>query len=156
MLGSGRLRSLVAPCVGLALWSVPSAGLAERAAWDQERVTAIAQELASAIKDVQVTFKKQPSDLMVGQRRAYYRVIQDLRVLRNEARHLASVLRKGKGYDETLPVYERMQVLRRNAAENGRNAMLMAPTLDAVAKARDLLIRLAPYYSDDWSPPGDT
>ena len=47
MLGSGRLRSLVAPCVGLALWSVPSAGLAERAAWDQERVTAIAQQQGS-------------------------------------------------------------------------------------------------------------
>ncbi|MEE9607049.1 MAG: hypothetical protein V3U03_04865, partial [Myxococcota bacterium] len=79
---------------GLALAPALSARAQEKA-WSQEQVTAIAAELESSVSDVQDSFRKEPLDTFVGDRRSRYALKQDLRLLRILTRNLASDLKEG-------------------------------------------------------------
>ena len=144
----GRTRSMVA-CVGLvaglALAAPPA--LAEAAKWDQQRVTALAKELAAAVKDLRVDVEKNPDQPPGPARRAQFQAREDLRLLQYTTRQLASSLAKGEGRDETAPIFQRIETLRRDAEENGRKAMIAEATLAKIAKAKDLLLQISPYYA---------
>jgi len=122
--------------------------IAQLAPWDQERVTAIALELAPAVNDVYVSVNtlRTGSDIGSGQAKSFLRVKDRVRVARNEARQLAAQLRDGKGREETSFAYARLMTTIRDARENGRKMFIEAATLDKIAKAADLVRRLAPYY----------
>ena len=127
--------------------SAPSPSGAERADWDQERVTAIAGELAEAASGVKDAVRKEPvSTIGSGQAGSYYRLVQLTRRIKTEARHLAAQLEAGKGYDETLPVYEALMVWIRDAREDARRTFLSNFVMEKVAVANDALRRLTPYY----------
>ena len=86
---------------------------ADLASWDQAKVSALAKQLESATKSLYDTFSKQPQ-AGAAQRRAYYRLRQDVRTARNGATQLAEALAKGAGQEETLPIYDDlMQDVRR-------------------------------------------
>jgi len=146
----GRTRSMVA-CVGLvaglALAAPPA--LAEAAKWDQQRVTALAKELAAAVKDLRVDVEKNPDQPPGPARRAQFQAREDLRLLQYTTRQLASSLAKGEGRDETAPIFQRIETLRRDAEENGRKAMIAEATLAKIAKAKDLLLQISPYYAEE-------
>lgn len=144
------LSLLTAVCAAAAS-IVPVVASGEPSPWDQARVTEMAQGLAEAVKDLRTTVRSNPGDIRPGQRRAYYAVIQDLRLLGSETRHLGHELVAGKGHDETLPIYLRIQTLRRDAEENGRKALISNETMGKISKAEELLIRIAPYYREDFS-----
>ena len=132
--------------LALVVW-VPSASFAELAKWDQERVTALAAELAEACGALYDTFVKEPqSTIGSGQARDYYRLRQVVRRLRSEARHLSSSLGNGEGYDQTLPIYESLMVTVRDARELAQRTFTSAFVLDKATAARDVLQRIAPYY----------
>ena len=126
------------------------------AGWNHAQAIEVAQELSASIQDLRVTFRRQPTDLKVGGRRARHAVIQDLRLLRDQTRHLARLLEEGKGHDETLPVFLRIQTIRRDAAENGRRAFLLEDTLAEIDRTRALLDELDGLYTDDWQYPSQT
>lgn len=134
--------------------SIPGAGSAELAKWDQARVTATATEFAEAAQGVQDAFYKEPSqNIGSGQARSYYRLKQLVRRIKTEARHLAAQLEEGKGFDETLPVYENLMQLIADAREDARRTFTSNFVLDKVAVANDALRRLTPYYQEE--PPSD-
>jgi hypothetical protein len=120
----------------------------EPRAWDQAEVTALADQLFEAVKDLRESVRtaNAPS-IASGQARATHRLRDELRLIRNEARHLARRLREGAGRDETLPVFRRIEELRRKAAEDARRIMLVQPILDRIDAARSVLEKLAPYYA---------
>jgi hypothetical protein len=119
-------------------------GLAE---WDQARVTAIAEELAKNVDALYREFYNQPpSTIGSGQANAFYRLKQLMRRVRTEGRHLAAALKDGKGHDETLPVYEHLMELVRDARVEVQRQFTSDQLLDKAAAAGDALRRLEPYY----------
>jgi hypothetical protein len=132
--------------LAFAVW-VPSASFAELAEWDQERVTALGTELATACGALYDTFLKEPvSTIGSGQAKDYHRLRQVVRRIRGDARHLSSALAKGEGYDQTLPVYENLMVMVRDAREVAKRTFTSNYVLDKAAAAGDVLRRIAPYY----------
>jgi hypothetical protein len=132
-----------------AVW-VPSASFAELAKWDQERVAALGEELAKACSELYDTFLKEPqSTIGSGQESSYYRLRQLIRRVRTEARHLSSSLAKGEGYEETLPIYENLSIIVRDAAENSRRIFSSGFVLEKATAAGDALRRIAPYYDPE-------
>ncbi len=118
-------------------------------AWDQKAVTSIATKLSHSLKDLNVTVKKNPQ-AQVGspQRRAQYNARESLRLLVNVSQRLAAQLQAGEDKDATLPTYKRMQLLRREAEDEGRKGQIPAPTLEKVVSMQALMDQLAPYYED--------
>jgi hypothetical protein len=117
------------------------------ARWDQERVTRIATELATAADSVQDELRKQPTPTLgSGQYTTFYRLQQSVRRARLESKQLAAMLQEGKGYAETLPVYEGLRQYVADSAEEARKAFVQEPLMAAITGAGDLLNQLAPYY----------
>jgi hypothetical protein len=149
--GERLMRSLhrIGPAVlalAFAVW-VPSASLAELAEWDQERVTAISTELATACSALYATFLKEPvSTVGSGQMKDYHRLRQVVRRIKGDARHLSSALAKGEGYDQTLPIYENLMVMVRDAREVAKRTFTSNFVTEKAAAAGDVLRRIAPYY----------
>lgn len=132
--------------LAVTLW-LPSGSFAELAKWDQERVTALGAELKEACDALYETFLKEPEKTVgSGQARDYYRLRQIVRRLKGDARQLSSALEKGEGYDETLPIYESLMVMVRDARETAKRTFNSNYVLDKAAAAGDVLRRIAPYY----------
>ncbi|MCG8591602.1 MAG: hypothetical protein MJE66_20080 [Proteobacteria bacterium] len=121
--------------------------------WNQERVTAIAVELAQSVKELRANARKNPDAPIGGPRRAQHAAREDLRLMENSSKHLVAQLEKGDGREETRAIYKRLQSLRRDAEENGRKARIPDDTLGKITATQDLLRRLAPYYEDVASAP---
>jgi len=135
--------------LAVTLW-LPSASFAELAKWDQERVTALGAELKEACDALYETFLKEPEKTVgSGQARDYYRLRQIVRRLKGEARQLSSALEKGEGYDQTLPIYESLMVMVRDAREIAKRTFTSNYVLDKAAAAGDVLRRIAPYYDPE-------
>jgi hypothetical protein len=146
--GTMTIARSLAVLAALVLWAAPAAGAAP-ASWNQEKVTQIATELAEAMSGVYDSVKKIPPPPTGSQRKNFYEATQTLRRLQTETRHLATDLKGGAGYDETLPSYKQIQMLRRDAAESGRSSgVIPNDTLAKVDKARDLLLQLSGYYDE--------
>jgi hypothetical protein len=118
------------------------------ASWDQERVTELAAELTDEVDRLyDVTYKALPSSGMAGSQSRQRHELQDtLRLLRSEARHLHARLAKGDGREQTRPVYRRIKELRRDAAEEARMLFLPNDVTTAMDEARDVWMRMHPYY----------
>jgi hypothetical protein len=131
----------------------PSIGSAEEIEWDQEKVTTLASDLAGAVKDLRKSFRddRAPS-IASGQARSRYRLLDLLRLIESESKVLARQLAAGKGRDETLPVFERINEMRRKAAEDARRMFLPQGTVDKIEAAREVLTQLSPYYGQEFQP----
>ena len=134
--------------LALSLTALAPNALAETA-WDQKAVTGIATKLATSVKDLNLTVKKNP-DAQVGspQRRAQYNARESVKLLVTISQRLASQLKAGEDQDATLPTYKRLQLIRRDAEEDGRKGNIPAPTLEKVVAMQALMDQLAPYYED--------
>ena len=145
-----RISLVPAFAIGLVICSAAPAR-AELTAWDQAKVTAFAKQLEDAAKSLYDTFYKQPK-VGAGKSRPYYRLQQDVRRLRLDARGLSRALADGKGRDETLPAYEDLMQTVRRAQDNAREVFTTKDVQDAAATARALLNQIAPYYDADAKP----
>lgn len=145
------MRSLrrIGPVVLVLAFTVwmPSASFAELAQWDQERVTNLGAELTKACDALYDTFLKEPEQTIgSGQSRDYYRLRQLVRRIKGEAKQLSGALAKGEGYEQTLPIYENLMTMVRDAREISRRIFTSNYVLDKAAAAGDVLRRIAPYY----------
>jgi hypothetical protein len=135
----------VAVSLGLAL--AAGAETAQKAQWEQDQVAAAARKLADAVKDLREEVRRQGDPgLASAQSRAWHRFKDDLRLIESESKELASELAAGRGHDETLPMFERLEMLVRDAREEGRSLMIMKPVQDRIDAARAALNALEPYY----------
>ncbi len=136
--------------VGLAL-TLGLPAHADLAPWDQERVGKLAVELAVAVKDLREDVRKVPGhNLGTLQSRSRHRLLDALRLIRSEARHLAAELQGGAGREETMSIYERIGSLSRDARENANRMQLPEPVLAGITRAGSLWSQLTPYYDPDW------
>jgi hypothetical protein len=124
---------------------------AELAAWDQAEVTALSKELETATRALYETFIKKPAaSLGSTQSQAYYRLKQEVRVLRVEARELAASLEKGEGREQTLPIYDHLMQLVRIARDDAAKTFNTQDVAERAAAVRGVLNRLGPYYDPDF------
>jgi hypothetical protein len=138
----------IAVLAGLAL-AAATAGeaRAQKAQWEQDQVVAAAASLAGAVKELRDEVRKQGRpNLGSMQSRAWMRFTDTLRLIESESKELSNELAQGRGHDETLPIYERMGMLIRDAREESRSLMLTQPVQQRIDAARDALRALEPFY----------
>jgi hypothetical protein len=129
------------------------AGAAPAQAWDQAKVTELAQQLEQATDELWNTFRKQPEPTVgSGQSRSYYRLQQQVRQIRREARTLSRSLQKGAGHDEALPSFESMMETIRSAQDEARRVFSSAEVRDKAQAAREILNQLMPYFDTTSQP----
>ncbi len=123
-------------------------GPAGAAEWNQEEVTAVAQQLEEATRELYDSFYRQPTQTIgSGQARAYLELKQQLRRVRQESRHLAASLTKDEGHDETLPIYRNLMEEVRDAQETARRVFSTGPVIEKANLVREALEKLSTYYT---------
>lgn len=141
---------LILPLATTLLLAAPGSR-AELATWDQAEATALAKELEAASEALYDTFiKKSPASVGSTQSHAYYRLKQEVRLLRVEARQLAASLAKGEGREQTLPIYNNLMQLVRLARDDAARTFNTRDVGERAAAVRGLLNRLGPYYDPDF------
>jgi hypothetical protein len=139
-------RGIVAAAVA-AFAITAGAASAELAKWEQERVAKYAEELTVATNDL-----KKALDAVgiqnFAQQNAMYQVKDTVKMMHSAAGGLAEALKNGKGRDETLPRFKRVQTLRRDAEEEGRSADIPESVFEKVFAVGSALIQLRPYYQE--------
>jgi hypothetical protein len=119
---------------------------AQTEAWNQEKVTGLAKELESAVSGLRDALRKSPMWENPQQKRTLYRISDKLRLIESESASLHAYLAKGAGMEETLPAYERIQRLRRDAQVLAKKTDVSAFTQPKLDRANQVLGLLAPYY----------
>jgi hypothetical protein len=143
------VRVLASVPIALLLCAPPAR--AELAAWDQAKVGALAKELEATTSALYDTFVKQPTPgLGSMQSRTYYRLKQEVRRIRSEARELAGSLEKGEGHEQTQPIYESLMQLVREARDDARQVFTTRDVEERAAAVRAVLNQLGPYYDPDF------
>lgn len=141
------VRGLFAAALAVGLVYVAGPARAELATWDQERVAKYAKDLVKASNDLEQSLKKIGIQNFANQN-AMYQVQDTVGMLHTASRGLARALENGKGRDETMPRYRRIETLRRDAAEEGRRADIPEQVFEKVFQVGGALQRLRPYYVD--------
>jgi hypothetical protein len=124
---------------------------AELATWDQARVSKYAAELTVATDDLRKSFDAIGMQ-NVAQQNARYQVKDTIKMLAVASGGLAEALANGKGRDETMPRYKRLESLRRDAELEGRSADIPDAVFEKVFDVGNALIKLRPYYVDEPPP----
>ena len=144
-------RILVASIVAIALAASLATPARAETAWDQAKVTALAKQLDTAAQALYDTFYNQPKPI-VGQERAFYRLKQDIRHIRSDAKQLARELAKGAGREETQPGYEDLMQSVRRAQDSAARVFTTKDLNEKAGAARAVLNQISPYYDAAATP----
>jgi hypothetical protein len=151
-----RVKPALAP-VFLAfagLLGTAAAAGAELAPWDPPKVTDLARQLEVATRQLYDTFEKLPPLEKGSQHtRTYFRLKQEVRHMKREARWLARALEKNLGQEETLPSFESLRAAMRGARQDAGNVQTSSEFQQNADAVEMLLDRLAPYYDPTAKPP---
>ena len=140
------MRRFIPGLLAACLLAAPARASAEPVAWNQERVAAIASELAQALERLKASAERDAEQPSVVQERRRQGVLADLRRLGSLSADLAARLKAGQGWRETSGIYQEIQTVRRQAREAGRELLTPDSTAADIVAARGMLERLAPYY----------
>jgi len=141
------VRGLFVAALAVGLVSVADPARAELAAWDQDRVAKYAKELVEATNELERSLEKIGIQNFANQN-AMYQVKDTVSMLHTASRGLARALEGGKGREETMPRYRRVDSLRKDAAEDGRRADIPEQVFEKVFAVGGALQRLRPYYEE--------
>lgn len=120
---------------------------AEVTAWDQAKVTSLAQQLETATNDLNETFRRQPVPSVGSmQSRAFFRLRHEIRSLRRESRSLARALERGAGHDETLPSFTSLMQTVAAARDEAPRVFTSKELVERSDAARAILNQLSPFY----------
>ena len=145
--------ALRAAWLGLCLLLASAGARAELAPWDAARVTALTQELATTTAALQDSFRRQPPpQLGSPQRQLFFRMSQEVRQLRTEARFLARAAKRGADRDEMLPSYESMMETVRRARDKARRLFTTAEMEQRADAVLASLNPLRPYFEANAAP----
>ena len=124
------------------------AASAELATWDQKRVAKYGSELAAATADLRKTLDAVGIQNL-AQQNSLFQVKDTVKMLDTAASGLAESLANGKGREETLPRFKRLQSLRRDAELEGRSADIPDDVFEKVFSVGSALIKMRPYYLEE-------
>ncbi len=146
---SARSTTLAALILAPLLLAAPEARAA-LTAWDQAKVTAVAQEISEAAQALQAALRREPPRTL-GQpgRRAFWSLRDEMQSIVSTSRRLHDALSQGAGMEETYPTYRRLLRTARRAGRETHRIGLGEPVsgkIDAVAEA---IRRVRPFYEED-------
>jgi hypothetical protein len=141
-------RGILAAVATAALSITAGAASAELATWEQQRVTKYAEELVVATGELRKALDSVGIQNF-AQQNAMYQVKDTVKILDTASTGLAEALKSGKGRDETMPRYRRVDSLRRDAEEEGRSADIPDAVFEKVFSVGAALLKLRPYYVDE-------
>lgn len=124
--------------------------------WNQEKVAALAGELESAVSGLRDAIRKSPTWENPQQKRTLYRISDKLRLIESESASLHAQLVKGAGMEETLPTYERIQRLKRDAQVLAKKTDVSAFTKPKLDRATEVLNLIAPFYPPQPAPKSES
>ncbi|HJO22743.1 MAG: hypothetical protein QF890_09590 [Myxococcota bacterium] len=136
------------PLVVLALIFAVAPTAGARQEWDQAKVTALATELADAVQALEKTLRREPHLAAATERggRNAKGLWESVNRLKKSARQLRSRTDAGAGYEETLPIADKIRTQVRDANRYGSGVMTTTFMDEKIAPVQDLLNRLEPYY----------
>jgi hypothetical protein len=147
------LRGIVV-ATAAAFLTASGAVAAELATWDQKRVTEYAGELATASTALKLAIEDVPEP-NISQANARYKVEDTVKNLENAAMSLSAALRDGKGREETLPRFKRVETLRRDAEIEARSSDIPEQVFEKVFDVGSALLKLRPYYFAEGDKQGE-
>jgi hypothetical protein len=119
----------------------------ERKPWVQADVAALARQVQHACSDLRNKERAQPpSGIASGQSHARERYMDKLFQAEGEARRLADQAEAGKSRDASYNVFQRLDELQRDAAEEARRMFLPKATIDELQSLRAAIEQLRLYY----------
>ena len=140
--------------VTIAMVGLLAAGpaLAQSKEWDQEAVSGLVDEFVLTLGKVQVEAKT-TDNVRSDEAREY--VIEDLALLRKNARKLSQELRGGKDRTSSWPRAKRCERLIARTRANAQDAMLSPPNSQSIDRANELIAEIGEYYGapDVAAPP---
>jgi hypothetical protein len=84
--------------------------------WDQDTVTHLAGQLRSQMESLYTMAGKEPA--FAGERSAYGKTLDNIRILQEESGELHKKLSDGEGYEDTVRTYERIKEIYRDTRES--------------------------------------
>ena len=138
-----RLHTFAAAAAFAAFVAGPA--LADLAAWDQARVTSIAQQLVPAAQAWELAVREAGGG-SIGAAEDQDSLPAKARTLREMSEGLASHLAKGDGRDKTLDQYKSIREIADDTEEAAQRSELQDPVIAAWQKVAGLLRQIAPYY----------
>jgi hypothetical protein len=137
--------------VALALSLLAPSASGQLVAWNPTQVAGLAKELTAATDALYESFEQQPPpDPGSAESRSYHKLEHRVRVLRVEARMLASALEEGDGREQTEWTYDNLMSHARSARLEARGAFVAEQVAERAAAVRGVLNRLGPYYDPDF------
>ena len=123
----------------------------EPKAWDQARVAELAGDLSKGAEEMRQAVRQQAgaTESIATQSRATENLMDELRGLRVECNRLRKEVESGKGRDDTVRTFKRVDEIHRNTAEELRRLFLSEANLARVKKERALLEELRLYYTGE-------
>jgi hypothetical protein len=143
-----RTTLALALSIGLTTIAMAHAAADSSVEWDQARVTVIADKLAKAADELYDAEYKAPHEFhgAMSGAASQHDLMDRLRRLRNETRHLAKALTKGASAKSTIGSVRHIKELDDDLAEYGRRMPFVKPVLDRISTLEDMLGQLTPYY----------
>ena len=141
-----RVVSSFAVAIFFLAAAVGSPSRADLTPWDQEAVTGLAKELASAVKEARSAFRsRSPTTIGAGdQLRKQFG--EALKGLESSTRQLVSRLEKGADREGTASIAAKIRTRVRDAREYGRKTLQTEELTTLYGPVNDLLDRIEPYY----------
>lgn len=125
-----------------------SAAQAE-APWNQTRITELAAQLHDGVRGLREETRSIRRDSATMQAAAYFRLLDNLRLIERETRYLHKTLESGGDRDTTRPIYARIAMLRRDCAEEMERMYVGSPSLQKISRARSIVKEMDPFYGFD-------
>jgi hypothetical protein len=150
MKAARRSHAIARTITAAFLLLAPATAVADLQAWDQEKVSALASELAESIKAVRGAALNEPSLRGGGNTggRASQQYLDSLKQLERSTQQLATRLGEGEDREQSLNVARRIGTLLRDAQESGRRLMLTQSSFDEIDRAVAVIQQLSPFYTD--------
>lgn len=115
--------------------------------WDQDGAAKVAAEVAAAVEKLYVQAKVEDQNTATTAASAEsYLLVEDLKMLRRHSRRLQRELEKGSGREETRRLYERLELLIRDARASKQSAPILENAQQEIEDARAVMNRLRAYY----------
>ncbi len=114
--------------------------------WDQEKVTRVAADFASQMRDLVSDPGLEPTQATAIQQREHHAAVLTVRRMATLADDLAARLQVGHGYQQTRPIFEQVQLLRQDIVAYAGNSWIAPETRMRIQGIQKILTLLTYFY----------
>jgi len=144
---------LLAALVLAALVALAGPAQALEDEWNQDVVTSLAKKFEGQVDELFQKARIENQEIAFGTRIQSHLLVDDMRTLRRHARALTRHLQAGASKEESLPLFQRMQVIIHQLHARAPRTQLLSSSQPELDKARGTLNELRAFYGVEPLPP---